>query len=64
MSYPNRRTRLLIEFKQSDSILLHFADAEVEIKLAQDNPSNKAKLVFEAPKSVEIMRVARDEWEG
>lgn len=64
MTDPNRRGRLIMEFKRGDSILVHFGDTEVEITLAGDNPSNKARLVFQAPKSVEIVRVTRDEWEG
>lgn len=53
----NPKTRLVIEIKRKDSILIQFRDEEVEIVLQDDNPSNKARLCFLAPKSVEIMRV-------
>lgn len=52
-----RRTRLVIEIKRKDSILIEFGNQEVEILLCDTNPSNKAKLCFNAPETVQIARI-------
>lgn len=57
MSEAKRRTRLIIEMKRADSIVVQFGSEEVEIALHPNNPSNKARLCFQAPKSVEILRL-------
>lgn len=58
---PIQKSRLVLGMSQGDSILVQLGDTEVEITLNHDNPSTKARLVFHAPRSVEIMRIPNGE---
>jgi len=57
---PNRIRRLVLVLKKGERIFLAVGGQEVEIKIAESNPSIRAKICFDAPASVEIVREKLD----
>lgn len=58
---PVQKSRLVVGIKSGDSILVQVGDTEIEIMLNHDHKGTAARLLFVAPKSVEIMRIPRGE---
>jgi len=53
---PNRIGRLVLVLKKGERLFIAAGGQEIEIKIADSNPSMRAKLCFDAPASVEIVR--------